>query len=251
MTENIIKVSGLSKIYRNGTEAVKNISFEVKSGEFFAFLGPNGAGKSTTIKILTTLIRASSGIVEIAGYNLEKQPSKIRFNIGTALQNTAIDPVLTGREMLMLQARLFGISKQEASKRVKELINSFDLEEVSDRVCGKYSGGMKRRLDLAISLVHHPKILFLDEPTVGLDPISRTKLWEEINLLNKEYGTTIFLTTQYLEEADKMADKIAIIKNGELAAFGDPSSLKEAIEKNKTDYKNMTLDDVFFEVVTK
>lgn len=251
MTENIIKVSGLSKIYRNGTEAVKNISFEVKSGEFFAFLGPNGAGKSTTIKILTTLIRASSGIVEIAGYNLEKQPSKIRFNIGTALQNTAIDPVLTGREMLMLQARLFGISKQEASKRVKELINSFDLEEVSDRACGKYSGGMKRRLDLAISLVHHPKILFLDEPTVGLDPISRTKLWEEINLLNKEYGTTIFLTTQYLEEADKMADKIAIIKNGELAAFGDPSSLKEAIEKNKTDYKNMTLDDVFFEVVTK
>lgn len=251
MTENIIKVSGLSKIYRNGTEAVKNISFEVKSGEFFAFLGPNGAGKSTTIKILTTLIRASSGIVEIAGYNLEKQPSKIRFNIGTALQNTAIDPVLTGREMLMLQARLFGISKQEASKRVKELINSFDLEEVSDRACGKYSGGMKRRLDLAISLVHHPKILFLDEPTVGLDPISRTKLWEEINLLNKEYGTTIFLTTQYLEEADKMADKIAIIKNGELAAFGDPSSLKEAIEKNKTDYKNMTLEDVFFEVVTK
>lgn len=251
MTENIIKVSGLSKIYRNGTEAVKNISFEVKSGEFFAFLGPNGAGKSTTIKILTTLIRASSGIVEIAGYNLEKQPSKIRFNIGTALQNTAIDPVLTGREMLMLQARLFGISKQEASKRVKELINSFDLEEVSDRACGKYSGGMKRRLDLAISLVHHPKILFLDEPTLGLDPISRTKLWEEINLLNKEYGTTIFLTTQYLEEADKMADKIAIIKNGELAAFGDPSSLKEAIEKNKTDYKNMTLDDVFFEVVTK
>lgn len=251
MTENIIKVSGLSKIYRNGTEAVKNISFEVKSGEFFAFLGPNGAGKSTTIKILTTLIRASSGIVEIAGYNLEKQPSKIRFNIGTALQNTAIDPVLTGREMLMLQARLFGISKQEASKRVKELINSFDLEEVSDRACGKYSGGMKRRLDLAISLVHHPKILFLDEPTLGLDPISRTKLWEEINLLNKEYGTTIFLTTQYLEEADKMADKIAIIKNGELAAFGDPSSLKEAIEKNKTDYKNMTLEDVFFEVVTK
>lgn len=251
MTENIIKVLGLSKIYRNGTEAVKNMSFEVKSGEFFAFLGPNGAGKSTTIKILTTLIRASSGIVEIAGYNLEKQPSKIRFNIGTALQNTAIDPVLTGREMLMLQARLFGISKQEASKRVKELINSFDLEEVSDRACGKYSGGMKRRLDLAISLVHHPKILFLDEPTIGLDPISRIKLWEEINLLNKEYGTTIFLTTQYLEEADKMADKIAIIKNGELAAFGNPSSLKEAIEKNKTDYKNMTLEDVFFEVVTK
>lgn len=251
MTENIIKVSGLSKMYRNGTEAVKNISFEVKSGEFFAFLGPNGAGKSTTIKILTTLIRASSGTVEIAGYNLEKQSSKIRLNIGTALQNTAIDPVLTGREMLMLQARLFGFSKQEGSKRAEELIKKFDLKEVSDRACGKYSGGMKRRLDLAISLVHHPKILFLDEPTVGLDPISRIKLWEEINLLNKEYGTTIFLTTQYLEEADKMADKIAIIKNGELAAFGNPSSLKEAIDKNKTDYRNTTLEDVFFEVVTK
>lgn len=251
MAENIIKVSGLSKTYKNGVEAVKDVSFEVNTGEFFAFLGPNGAGKSTTIKILTTLIKPSSGNVEIAGYSLENEAGKIRSEIGTALQNTAIDPALTGRELIILQARLFGFSKQEASKRAAELINSFGLEEVSDRACGKYSGGMKRRLDLAISLVHNPKILFLDEPTVGLDPVSRIKLWEEVSSLNKEYGTTIFLTTQYLEEADKMADRVAIIKNGEIAAFGKPDFLKKAIDKSDSNYRNTTLDDVFFEIVSK
>ncbi|SCY22326.1 ABC transporter ATP-binding protein [Alkaliphilus peptidifermentans] len=233
MSNKIIKVSQLSKTYKGGVEAVKNISFNVKEGEFFAFLGPNGAGKSTTIKMLTTLTRPTSGEVEIAGYDLLRQPDKIRLKIGVALQNTAIDPTLTGRELIRLQGRLFGFSKAESNNRANELVELVGLTEDADRACGKYSGGMQRRLDLAITLVHRPKVLFLDEPTVGLDPASRIDLWEEIKKLNREYGTTIFLTTQYLEEADQVADRVGIIKNGEIVALENPQSLKNSLALDK------------------
>ncbi|SET34612.1 ABC-2 type transport system ATP-binding protein [Natronincola peptidivorans] len=233
MSNRIIEVSQLSKTYKEGTEAVKNISFSVKEGEFFAFLGPNGAGKSTTIKMLTTLMKPTFGEGKIAGYDLLQKPEKIRLQIGVALQNTAIDPALTGRELIILQGRLFGFSKAEAIKRAKELLELVGLTKDADKQCGKYSGGMQRRLDLAMTLVHRPKVLFLDEPTVGLDPASRMDLWQEIKKLNKEYGTTIFLTTQYLEEADEVADRVGIINDGEIVALEKPEALKSSLMLDK------------------
>ncbi len=225
----IIEVKNLSKTFKNDIKAVNDISFQVNEGEFFAFLGPNGAGKSTTIQMITTLLNPTSGEVKVAGYDVSASPEKIRREIGVALQETGIDPALKGRELLELQARLFGYKRKEARNRAEELLKLVDLTEDADRPCGKYSGGMRRRLDLALTLVQRPKILFLDEPTTGLDPVNRKIIWEEIRNLNKELGTTIFLTTQYLEEADQLADQISIINNGEIAVSGTPNDLKNKV----------------------
>lgn len=224
-----IRVRDLIKTYKGDVKAVQGVSFEVEEGEFFAFLGPNGAGKSTTVQILTTLVKPTEGDIYIGGINVKEDPESVRRNIGVALQETGIDSVLTGRELIEMQARLFGFSKKEAKARAVELLKLVDLTEDADRASGKYSGGMRRRLDLAMTLVHEPKILFLDEPTTGLDPMNRKAIWKEIKRLNKEEGTTIFLTTQYLEEADQLADRISIINQGKIVAAGSAEELKRTL----------------------
>lgn len=225
----MIEVKDLVLIYSNGTKAVDNISFSVKKGEFFGFLGPNGAGKSTTIKVLTTLLKKTKGSINIAGYNLEKGPKEIRKIIGVQSQETAIDGDLTGRENLMLQGHFQQIPNKILKKRVDELFKLIDLENFADNQVRNYSGGMKKRLDLATSLVHKPQLLFLDEPTTGLDPQSRTAIWKYLEKLNKEEKTTIFLTTQYMEEADRLCNSLAIIDSGKIIAEGSPSELKQQL----------------------
>jgi ABC-2 type transport system ATP-binding protein len=229
LSKGTIQVQQLVKQFAGGVQAIRGVSFEVANGEFFAFLGPNGAGKSTTIQVLTTLLRPTSGEARISGFDVEREPERIRKEIGVALQETGIDPALTGKELLVLQARLFGFSSADAKQRAKELLELINLVDDADRKVGKYSGGMRRRLDLALSLVHRPNILFLDEPTTGLDPYNRIAIWEEIRKLNREFGTTIFLTTQYLEEADQLADRICIINKGEIVASGSAVELKKNI----------------------
>ncbi|WP_377891609.1 ATP-binding cassette domain-containing protein [Alkalihalobacillus sp. R86527] len=224
-----IRVHNLVKTYKGDVKAVQGVSFEVEEGEFFAFLGPNGAGKSTTVQILTTLVKPTEGEILVGGINVKENPESVRRNIGVALQETGIDSVLTGRELIEMQARLFGFSKKEAKARAVELLRLVDLPDDADRPSGKYSGGMRRRLDLAMTLVHNPKILFLDEPTTGLDPMNRKAIWKEIKRLNKEEGTTIFLTTQYLEEADQLADRISIINQGRIVAAGSVEELKRTL----------------------
>ena len=227
------------KAYENNSvPAVRGISFEVKEGEFFGFLGPNGAGKSTTIRILTTLMPKSSGSVSIAGLDLDKDPQKIRKVIGVQSQETALDLDLTGYENLMFQAHLQHMSGQTLEKRVDELLGLVALEDVADRRAAFYSGGMKKRLDLATSLIHNPKILFLDEPTTGLDPQSRIAIWSYLKRLNKEDGITIFLTTQYLEEADRLCDRLSIIDHGQIVAQGTPEEMKREIA---ADAVNLTI----------
>ncbi|MDQ3968116.1 MAG: ATP-binding cassette domain-containing protein [Thermoproteota archaeon] len=225
-----IKVENLVKAYGSRSmPAVRGISFELKDGEFFGFLGPNGAGKSTTIKILTTLMPKSSGSVSIWGLDLDKDAQKIRQLIGVQSQETALDLDLTGRENLMLQGHLQHMSGEMLETRVNELLNLVGLEGDADKRAAFYSGGMKKRLDLATSLIHNPKILFLDEPTTGLDPQSRTAIWSYLRRLNKEEGITIFLTTQYLEEADKLCDRLSIIDHGQIVAQGTPEEMKREI----------------------
>ncbi|MDP5274321.1 ATP-binding cassette domain-containing protein [Chengkuizengella axinellae] len=229
MSNQAIVVEDLVKTFKGDVKAVQGISFEVEDGEFFAFLGPNGAGKSTTIQVLTTLLNPTSGSVTVSGFDVGKDPISIRREIGVALQETGIDPSLTGRELLEMQARLFGFSKHDAKNRAQELLDLIHLAEDGDRKVGKYSGGMRRRLDLSLCLVHRPKILFLDEPTTGLDPYNRNAIWDEIRTLNREFGTTIFLTTQYLEEADQLADRISIINKGKIVASGSSQQLKKTV----------------------
>ena len=225
-----IKVNNLVKAYENSSvPAVQGISFEVKEGEFFGFLGPNGAGKSTTIKILTTLMSKSTGSVSIAGHDIDKEPQKIRRLIGVQSQETALDLDLTGYENLMLQGHLQHMSSQTLEKRANELLSLVTLEDVANKRAAFYSGGMKKRLDLATSLIHNPKILFLDEPTTGLDPQSRAAIWSYLKHLNKEDGITIFLTTQYMEEADRLCDRLSIIDNGQIVAQGTPEEMKREI----------------------
>ncbi|WP_231572577.1 ATP-binding cassette domain-containing protein [Halobacillus sp. BBL2006] len=225
-----IEVEHLSKTFKKGNvQAVKDVSFTVEEGEFFAFLGPNGAGKSTTVQILTTLINATGGKATVAGHDVIGEPEKVRRYIGVALQETGVDPDLTGREMIELHASIFGFSKQDAKTRANELLEIVQLKESAERRVGNYSGGMRRRLDLALTLVNEPKILFLDEPTTGLDPSNRMAIWKELRRLNEENHTTIFLTTQYLEEADSLAHRISIIDNGEIVATGTPKELKAQI----------------------
>jgi len=208
--------------------AVDGVDLVVEEGEIFGFLGPNGAGKSTIVRMLTTLLKPTAGRARVAGYDVVSDAGAVRRAIGVALQDAAIDPLMTGRELVRLQAVLHGIAKAEADKRGEVLLARVGLTGAADRRVGTYSGGMRRRLDLALSLVHEPSVLFLDEPTTGLDPTSRTALWEEVRRLNAE-GTTVFLTTQYLEEADELAGRVAIIDNGRIVREGNPKVLKTGI----------------------
>ncbi len=226
---DIITVKNLVEVYSDGTKAVDDISFNVAEGEFFGFLGPNGAGKSTTIKILTTLLRKTSGTVTIGGYDVDKQAAEIRKIIGVQSQETTVDGDLTGRENITLQGHFHQMDSDEIKKRVDELITLVGLEKAADRRARNYSGGMKKRLDLATALVHKPKMLFLDEPTTGLDPQSRSSIWSYLEKLNKEEDITIFLTTQYLEEADKLCKRLAIIDVGKIITSGSPIELKREI----------------------
>ena len=226
---DIISVKNLVLVYSDGTKAVDDISFDVAEGEFFGFLGPNGAGKSTTIKILTTLLRKTAGTVSIAGYDVEKQAPEIRKIIGVQSQETTVDGDLTGRENITLQGHFHQMDSDEIKKRVDELIVLVGLEAAADKRARNYSGGMKKRLDLATALVHKPKMLFLDEPTTGLDPQSRSAIWSYLEKLNKDEHITIFLTTQYLEEADKLCKRLSIIDAGKIVASGSPVDLKREI----------------------
>ena len=223
-----IEVWSLVRTFKD-VHAVQGINLRVEPGEIYGFLGPNGAGKSTTIHMLTTLLPPTSGTAFVAGYDIVKQGPAVRGAIGAALQEAALDPYLTGREHLRLQSGLHGLTKQEREERSDELLLRVGLTRAADRKVQTYSGGMKRRLDLALALVHRPRILFLDEPTTGLDPQSRTALWAEVGRLAKEEGVTVFLTTQYLEEADVLADRVGIIDHGKIVAEGTPDQLKASI----------------------
>jgi ABC-2 type transport system ATP-binding protein len=221
VAENLVRHFG-------DVEAVNGINLQVNAGEIFGFLGPNGAGKSTVVRMLTTLLRPTSGKAFVAGFDVAKYPNEVRQRIGVALQDAAIDPLMTGVELLRLQAVLYAIPKSKMKSRADELLERVGLTAAADRRVGTYSGGMRRRLDLALSLIHQPTVLFLDEPTTGLDPMSRVSLWEEVRRLNNE-GTTVMLTTQYLEEADQLADRIAIIDKGVIVREGKPQELKAGV----------------------
>lgn len=226
---DIIVVEDLVEVYASGTRAIDGISFRVPEGEFFGFLGPNGAGKSTTIKVLSTLLRKTSGSVTVGGHDLEQDPDGIRRIIGVQSQETVVDGDLSGRKNLLFQGHLQRMQGPALQGRVEELLDLMELKEAADRKARQYSGGMKRRLALAAALVHRPRLVFLDEPTTGLDPQSRAKVWGYLSKLNKEEGTTVFLTTQYLEEADKLCHQLSIIDRGKIVASGSPADLKEQI----------------------
>jgi len=226
---NSIEVEGLVREFKKGPRAVDGIDLHVEPGEIYGFLGPNGAGKSTTVLMLTTLLPPTAGTARVGGYDVVADGPKVRSVIGAALQEAALDPMLTGRDHLRLQATLQGISRAERKVRAGELLDRVGLAEAADRKVGGYSGGMKRRLDLALALVHRPQILFLDEPTTGLDIQSRTALWDEVARLAREDGVTVFLTTQYLEEADVLANRVGIIDHGHIVAEGTPHELKAEI----------------------
>jgi ABC-2 type transport system ATP-binding protein len=229
---NGIEVERLVRVFKKGPRAVDGIDLEVAPGEIYGFLGPNGAGKSTTVLMLTTLLPPTDGTARVAGYDVVKEGAAVRQAIGAALQEAALDPFLTGREHMRLQAGLHGFTRAERDRRGDELLERVGLSEAADRKVGGYSGGMKRRLDLGLALVHRPRILFLDEPTTGLDPQSRTALWEEVERLSADEGVTVFLTTQYLEEADVLADRVGIIDHGKIVAEGTPAQLKAEIGRS-------------------
>jgi ABC-2 type transport system ATP-binding protein len=229
--EHGILVEGLVREYKKGPRAVDGIDLHVSPGEIYGFLGPNGAGKSTTVHVLTTLLPPTAGTARVAGYDVVHEGPKVRAAIGAALQEAALDPMLTGREHLRLQMALQGVPRAERPGRARALLERVGLTEAADRKVKGYSGGMKRRLDLALALVHEPSILFLDEPTTGLDPQSRSALWEEVGRLANEEGVTVFLTTQYLEEADVLADRVGIIDHGHIVAEGTPADLKAEIAR--------------------
>jgi ABC-2 type transport system ATP-binding protein len=226
---NSIEAHGLVREFKKGPRAVDGIDLHVDPGEIYGFLGPNGAGKSTTVHMLTTLLPPTAGTATVGGYDIVKQGPEVRKVIGAALKEAALDPYLTGREHLRLQMAMHGITGEERKRRSDELLARVGLTEAADRKIRAYSGGMKRRLDLALALVHRPRILFLDEPTTGLDIQSRTALWEEVGRLAKDEGVTVFLTTQYLEEADVLADRVGIIDHGRIVAEGTPEQLKAEI----------------------
>ena len=227
--ERGIEVENLVREFKKGPRAVDGIDLRVAPGEVYGFLGPNGAGKSTTVLMLTTLLPPTSGTARVAGYDIVKEGPRVRASIGAALQEAALDPFLTGREHLNLQAALHGLPRRERKKRGDALLERVGLEQAADRRVRGYSGGMKRRLDLALALVHQPRILFLDEPTTGLDPQSRSALWSEVSRLARDEGVTVFLTTQYLEEADVLADRVGIIDAGRIVAEDTPEALKAEI----------------------
>jgi ABC-2 type transport system ATP-binding protein len=226
---NGIEVERLVRVFKKGPRAVDGIDLEVAPGEIYGFLGPNGAGKSTTVLMLTTLLPPTEGTARVAGHDIVRDGAAVRESIGAALQEAALDPYLTGREHMRLQAGLHGLSRADRQSRSDELLERVGLSEAADRKVGGYSGGMKRRLDLGLALVHRPRILFLDEPTTGLDIQSRTALWDEVARLSKDDGVTVFLTTQYLEEADVLADRVGIIDHGHIVAEGTPAELKAQV----------------------
>jgi ABC-2 type transport system ATP-binding protein len=244
-----VEAEQLAKVYtgRGGTvEAVRGVDLHVAEGEVFGFLGPNGAGKSTTVRMLTTLMTITSGSARVGGVDVTADPDAARRRIGVALQEAGLDPRQTGRELIVLQAQLFGDSRAKAAERAQELLELVDLVEAADRLIKGYSGGMKRRLDLASALVHEPDVLFLDEPTTGLDPASRLTVWDELRRIN-ERGTTVFLTTQYLEEADQLCDRLAIIDEGRIVREGTPASLKSEVRQRLMLDHEPTLDEVFLD----
>jgi ABC-2 type transport system ATP-binding protein len=227
--EGAIVAEGLVREFKKGPRAVDGIELAVSPGEIYGFLGPNGAGKSTTVLMLTTLLPPTSGTARVDGFDVVEQAPEVRKVIGAALQEAALDPLLTGREHLRLQASLQALPRAERAPRADELLDRVGLSRAADRKVRGYSGGMKRRLDLALALVHRPRILFLDEPTTGLDIQSRTALWDEVRRLAKDEEVTVFLTTQYLEEADALADRVGIIDHGRIVAEGTPDALKAEI----------------------
>src|SRR3989441_5385854 len=223
-----IEARGLERTFKGGVEAVRDIDLSVARGEVFGFLGPNGAGKTTTVRMLCTLLPPTAGSARVAGIDVVTDPAEVRRRIGVALQEIGLDPVQTGRELLELQCGLYGITGANARARAEELLELLGLTDAADRRTKTYSGGMKRRLDLASALVHSPEVLFLDEPTTGLDPASRRTVWDEVARIN-DVGTTVFLTTQYLEEADRLCDRLAIIDGGRIVAEGTPERLKAEV----------------------
>jgi ABC-2 type transport system ATP-binding protein len=212
-----------------GITAVDGLDLDIAQGEIYGFLGPNGAGKTTTVRVLCTLLAPSAGRAIVAGHDVTADPGQVRLRIGVALQDVALDPKQTGEQLLALQGRLYGLSRSEVEARIRELTSLVDIGEAMHKPIGTYSGGMRRRLDLAASLVHNPEVLFLDEPTTGLDPASRARVWEEVRRLNDELGITVLLTTQYLEEADALADRVGILNEGKLVAEGTPTDLKREV----------------------
>jgi ABC-2 type transport system ATP-binding protein len=226
-----IEARGLARTFDGGIVAVAGIDFDVAEGEIYAFLGPNGAGKTTTVRMLTTLLRPTGGSARVAGFDVVHESHQVRRSIGVALQEAALDPLMTGAELMILQATLHGIAAAEARQRARMLLERVGLEAAADRRVGTYSGGMRRRLDLGMALIHEPRVLFLDEPTTGLDPLSRRAIWDEVRDLNRD-GTTVFLTTQYLEEADQLAGRVGIIANGSMAAEDTPAALKAGVGRS-------------------
>jgi len=223
-----ILAQGLKRSF-GATLAVDSVDLAVHRGEIYGFLGPNGAGKSTVTRVLSTLIAPTGGHASVAGFDVAAAPDQVRLRIGVALQDAALDPKQTGVEMLRLQGRFYGLSKSDTERRLADLRTLIDIGPALEDRVSTYSGGMKRRLDLALALVHNPRVLFLDEPTTGLDPVSRAKVWDEVRRLNEDLGMTVFLTTQYLEEADELADRVGIIDHGRLVAEGTPEALKRSI----------------------
>ena len=228
-TKAAIVTEGLVRVFKKGPRAVDGIDLQVEPGEVYGFLGPNGAGKSTAVHMLTTLLPPTEGTARVAGFDIVREGAQVRTAIGAALQEAALDPYLTGREHMRFQSALHALPREVRQRRATELLERVGLTEAADRKVGGYSGGMKRRLDLALALIHEPRILFLDEPTTGLDPQSRTALWEEVQRLVSDRGVTVFLTTQYLEEADVLAKRIGIIDHGKIVAEGTPDELKAQI----------------------
>ncbi|MEY9862719.1 ABC-2 type transport system ATP-binding protein [Catenulispora sp. GAS73] len=224
-----VQVEDLRKSYDEDTEVLRGLSLQVEPGEIYGFLGPNGAGKSTCLRILCALLKPTSGRALVAGHDVVARPFEVRARIGASLQNSSLDPLLTPVEFLTLQARLYGLSKAEAARRVAEVEDILDLGEAAGRRIGTYSGGMMRRVDIAAALIARPEVVFLDEPTTGLDPDSRTRVWRKVRELNREHGITFFLTTQYLEEADQLAQRVGILNEGRLAAEDTPSALKSSL----------------------
>jgi len=225
--EHVIETKGLQRSF-GAVPAVRGVDLAVARGEIYGFLGPNGAGKSTVVKMLTTILTPSGGTAKVLGHDVITGANEIRLRIGAALQEASLDDKQSGREILQLQGALYGLTRPEINQRIDELSSLIEFDAI-DRWIREYSGGMKRRLDLAASLMHNPDLLFLDEPTTGLDPTSRLRVWEEVRALNSELGTTIFLTTQYLEEADELADRVGIINDGLIVAEGTPGELKRSV----------------------
>ncbi|MGH9015816.1 MAG: ATP-binding cassette domain-containing protein [Acidimicrobiia bacterium] len=228
MAETAVLTEQLQRFF-GATRAVDGVDLAVPPGEIYGFLGPNGAGKSTLVRVLCTLLVPSGGRARVAGYDVATEPLDVRLRIGVALQDASLDPNQNGSELLRLQARLYGLSRADAERRLREIGPLIDLGEALDHRIGTYSGGMRRRLDLAAALIHNPSVLFLDEPTTGLDPATRARVWDEVRRLNAEDGITIFLTTQYLEEADELAHRVGIIDQGKLIAEGTPAELKRSL----------------------